>query len=1231
MKKLFALALVVLGLAACQTDFSDLDVQLDGEATICLTIPEDVATRATVTNNDSADSGLANIDGKVVRFILAVYDETGKEKIRETQYAEQGILTANFPVRLVPGRSYTFVAWADMVDAVDAGDKHYNTEYLTNITIKDEWNAMDETRDAFTASKTITSYSSTADLDMQLTRPFAKIRVITTDVADLKSLGLEVKKASVEYTTKIPVSYNAFEQKVATIDNKTHEKYEIATYTANDNETTKVLYTDYIFANDEQGAVKFSLTTYDQNDTKIKQVDFNTDIPVKRNMLTTLTGNVMTEGNNVNVEVKPVFPEEGGKHDITAISSYQDLLTAIGNGGEYLVINDIAINLAGASNSSFVATRTGEEATEETTPAAGKSTTINLNGFTITVKNTSTEAAIIIPAGNTLVITGNGDIELTADSTNAVFNNNEGQVIIAGGKLEDNATDTNANIFTKEENVKNIVAELKAAFAGELELENNTYTLEADVTLSETLTLAAGKTLVLNLNGKTLAGISSTTGKNYDFIDVRGTLNVENGTITAIFKGENMGWSNSTNVFNITAGGVVNLNGVTATNLGGSDMAFVAHLNNWGTATFNAVNSTLESTYIAVRVFNSGPDMNNVTITNSTLKGKYCFWVHNYNPSGDTCGNGGGTDATLKIDIYNGTNRFEYTGKAPILYGFNTPFYLDANGNRTIADGVAISLAGDYYISNAVGLKWVAENVNTMEYYVSESANIFDGKTVYLANDIDLGGAEWRPIGDYAFSRTSFNGVFDGQNYTVSNFKVTNKVVWTEKVTEASYGFFGNVKGTIKNLIIENATINPEGGRYTAALVGRLHNGGAIENCHVVNSAVTISHWQVGGIVGQNNNGNISDSSVTNSTITGMAAVGAIVGMDMVKGEHQVTNCQVKNTHLVQNASFGESYDATYGLIVGLANQSGIILNLNNITVENNTIKGETSDTLVGDKVNGVVIKIDGKSAEEIAFAETLAKGGKVTLSTDMTLNAAIELENTEVVLDLNGKTITSIAENGYVFENKGNLTITGNGTINGVVYTEGSGNTIIENGTYNALENGKYVFLNSEGTLTINGGTINGGSSYPIYSYNANNKLVINDVTVNATFGCVNAYGLGGEVTINGGTYQMTGVQGKTSHIAYFSNVDATINGGTFKKIGDISMSGTGGGGICAIYGAKLTINGGTFAGDYADVYNCGGTNANNRAVAISIKGGTYKFKPSFVAEGMTATENADGSWKVE
>ncbi len=190
------------------------------------------------------------------------------------------------------------------------------------------------------------------------------------------------------------------------------------------------------------------------------------------------------------------------------------------------------------------------------------------------------------------------------------------------------------------------------------------------------LKIASGKTLVLDLNGKKLSATSTQTGANYDMIDVRGTLTVKNGTIECKHTGENMGWGASTNIFNITAGGVLNLEGVTAKNLGGSDMAFVAHLNNWGEATLNAKDCTLESTYIAVRAFNSGYDMNNITIKNSTLKGKYCFWVHNYKGAGDSVG----TDETLNLDILNGTNTFEYTSKAPIIYGFANPIYFDVDG-----------------------------------------------------------------------------------------------------------------------------------------------------------------------------------------------------------------------------------------------------------------------------------------------------------------------------------------------------------------------------------------------------------------------------------------------------------------------------------------------------------------------------------------------------------------------
>ena len=282
---------------------------------------------------------------------------------------------------------------------------------------------------------------------------------------------------------------------------------------------------------------------------------------------------------------------------------------------------------------------------------------------------------------------------------------------------------------------------------------------------------------------------------------------------------------------------------------------------------------------------------------------------------------------------------------------------------------------------------------------------------------------------------------------------------------------------------------------------------------------------------------------------------------------------------------------------------------------------------------NGVwtVIPAVAKVATAEALAAAVAEGGAIVLTGDIALAESLEVAaGKEVSLNLSGKTITA-PENGYVVYNMGGkLTIEGDGVVNGVVYTEES-ETIINGGTFNPLNGGAYVLLNSKGTLTINQATINGGTSYPVYSYDAGNKLVINDATINATFGCVNAYGLGGEIEINGGTFQMTGVQGKTSHIAYFSNVDATINGGTFKKIGDISMSGTGGGGVCVIYGANLTIKGGTFAGDHADVYDWGGTNANGRKAGFTIKGGSFKFKPSNVAEGHAATQNGDGTWTVE
>ncbi len=259
-------------------------------------------------------------------------------------------------------------------------------------------------------------------------------------------------------------------------------------------------------------------------------------------------------------------------------------------------------------------------------------------------------------------------------------------------------------------------------------------TLATRATTDPSLAIKAGKKINIDLGGFTLSATSSQTGKNYDMIDVRGTLSIKNGAIECKHEGNNMEWNNSTNVFNVTAGGVLNLDSVTAKNLGGSDMAFVAHLNNWGEVTLNVDNSTLESTYIAVRVFNSGPDMNNVTIKNSTLKGgKYAFWVQNYTLA-DFENNADKTaaqKALLNLNIYDQDNTFipDVDG---IIYGFTNTIKSDSYGiTKSVSeDGTEVTLGSLF--ENGIIRRYVAgaeENNTIKEVVIEEGVGVLYDRT----------------------------------------------------------------------------------------------------------------------------------------------------------------------------------------------------------------------------------------------------------------------------------------------------------------------------------------------------------------------------------------------------------------------------------------------------------------------------------------------------------------------
>ncbi|MBE5787935.1 MAG: hypothetical protein E7324_10440 [Clostridiales bacterium] len=291
-----------------------------------------------------------------------------------------------------------------------------------------------------------------------------------------------------------------------------------------------------------------------------------------------------------------------------------------------------------------------------------------------------------------ITITNNTFKNITLNGTYVA---NAAADILYGGEYYGNTNSSFVTKNNKQESITNNLVEvsvisnvdqLEAAFAngGKYALanmvgdvENYTLALDADTTI----TVPAGKEVYLNLNGKTISSISDKTSGNVEQFLVKGNLTVVDGTMT-ISTSVNQGWNAMSTVFDITAGGVLNLEGVTVKNLGGTDMGFCIHMNNWGEVTLNMKDSVLESPYVALRVFNSGYDMNNVTIKNSKLTAtNYAFWVHNFTAADHGSLEKAKTQAALlNLDMFGAEdgNTFVSLAKPNSLrYGMTNAIYAD--------------------------------------------------------------------------------------------------------------------------------------------------------------------------------------------------------------------------------------------------------------------------------------------------------------------------------------------------------------------------------------------------------------------------------------------------------------------------------------------------------------------------------------------------------------------------
>ena len=387
-----------------------------------------------------------------------------------------------------------------------------------------------------------------------------------------------------------------------------------------------------------------------------------------------------------------------------------------------------------------------------------------------------------------------------ADNSNFVLDNNTESGI------------TNNLIYVKE--IKT-VADLTAALT-----TGGDYVLKADLDLTETITVPAGVEAVVYMNGKTINGSLAGTG-NKDLFLVKGNLTVKNGTIT-LTAVENQGWGAMAAIFDITAGGSVTLDTVNAT-VSGTDMSFVAHLNNWGTASLIVDNSTLKSNYVPVRVFNSGYDLNTVTINNSVLDGgSYSFWVHNYT-SADFGGKvaSGSTEAydeakvaaRLNFDIIGNGNTFISGKPAPIRYGMTNSIFFSAENKEVVLTADALQAKLDA----ATGTTVITLGADiTGDVVVLRKANV----------DVIIDGAGHKYTG-----LVTLNGHEDTGSLTIKNINFVATANDKDAVifVPAQYVMNGNTYNNyVKNVTVDNCTFtDPANTRECVAI---LHEKGGKQN-----------------------------------------------------------------------------------------------------------------------------------------------------------------------------------------------------------------------------------------------------------------------------------------------------------------------------------------------------------------------------------------------------------------
>ena len=360
-----------------------------------------------------------------------------------------------------------------------------------------------------------------------------------------------------------------------------------------------------------------------------------------------------------------------------------------------------------------------------------------------------------------------------------------------------------------------------------------------------------------------------------------------------------------------------------------------------------------------------------------------------------------------------------------------------------------IDSAGIFLIGTKAELDWYRDTVNTL-------ANNDKAVSAKLIADIDYEDGIWIPL-SAGVGSPSFSGIFDGQGHTISNLKIVSDSLKKIKAQyQQNLGFVGPLKGTVKNLNLENVYVKntTTGGTVTGAIgdkeaksisvgtvAGWIDPAGKIDSVSVSGEMWAYGDGQgVGGIAGNCHGKIMHSSSAVTIHVINLSFVGGITGLTKktvtIDSVHWQGNIIIDNpedssqtyiggiigdvyegTANITNATFdSETVQNSVGRVnKGTVNADVLRYGVYSIETKNNKKIFILNGEYTGIVKDGVIVKQE--TVDSLVFERTFKPGIYSTIVLPFTIDTAnvtgakfYTLHN--VVKDESGKWQVQIVEN---------------------------------------------------------------------------------------------------------------------------------------------------------------------------------------------------------------------------